>query len=149
MPADREMPSHFSRKGIPPTSAGMMTSARFGLTSFALNSVFAYVCHSNPSSIAQVMRNSGCEVPDYMLNMKKSAKNQTRQPAQKVPHRQRISTEPLIDQKRRERRLKKLRKAQTASIKKTASKDGQPKGSAARSVATQPAAKKRKIQTSS
>jgi len=65
-------------------------------------------------SIAQVMRNSGCEVPEYMLQMRKTSKSNKKKLAQKVPSRKRISTELPMDKKRRERRQKRLRRAEKA-----------------------------------
>lgn len=65
-------------------------------------------------SIAQVMRNSGCEVPDYMLELRKTSKSNKKKLAQKVPARKRISTELPMDKKRRERRQKRQRRAEKA-----------------------------------
>ena len=60
------------------------------------------------------MRNSGCEVPEYMLQMRKTSKSNKKKLAQKVPSRKRISTELPMDKKRRERRQKRLRRAEKA-----------------------------------
>nr|CAG4643980.1 EOG090X06T3 [Lepidurus arcticus] len=57
----------------------------------------------NLRSIAQIMRDSGCEVPDYMLQMRKANKRQKKELAQHAPKRQRISTEPLHDVKKRQK----------------------------------------------
>jgi len=65
-------------------------------------------------SIAQVMRNSGCEVPEYMLKGKKTSKGNKKKLAQKVPARKRISTELPQEKKRRERQQKRMRRAQKA-----------------------------------
>lgn len=63
--------------------------------------------------IATVMRNSGCEVPDYMLQMKKTSKSEAKKMAQNVPTRKSISTEPIPDKikrKKRERIIANVRK---------------------------------------
>jgi len=43
-------------------------------------------------TIAQVMRNSGCEVPDYMLGMKRASRDERKKLAAKAPKREGIST---------------------------------------------------------
>ncbi len=63
--------------------------------------------------IATVMRNSGCEVPEYMLQMKKTSRSDAKKMARKVPTRKTISTEPLPDKikrKKRERIIANVRK---------------------------------------
>ncbi|XP_046450011.1 probable ATP-dependent RNA helicase DDX52 [Daphnia pulex] len=63
--------------------------------------------------IATVMRNSGCEVPEYMLQMKKTSRSDAKKMARKVPTRKSISTEPLPDKikrKKRERIIANVRK---------------------------------------
>ena len=52
------------------------------------------------------MRNSGCEVPEYMLQMKKTTKKDAKKLELNVPSRKRISTEPFPDKQKRERREK-------------------------------------------
>ena len=49
-------------------------------------------------------------MPEYMLEMKKMSKGNRKKMAVKVPARKRISTEPLLDKKRRERRQKRMRR---------------------------------------
>ena len=64
--------------------------------------------------IATVMRNSGCEVPEYMLQMKKTSKSDAKKMAKKIPTRKSISTEPLPDKikrKKRERIIANVRKS--------------------------------------
>lgn len=59
------------------------------------------------------MRNSGCEVPDYMLQMKKTSKSDAKKMARNIPTRKSISTEPIPDKikrKKRERILNNVRK---------------------------------------
>lgn len=59
------------------------------------------------------MRNSGCEVPEYMLQMKKTSRSDAKKMARKVPTRKSISTEPLPDKikrKKRERIIANVRK---------------------------------------
>merc|ERR1712107_466348 len=43
-------------------------------------------------TIAQVMRNSGCEVPDYMLGLKKANRDERKKLAVQAPKREGIST---------------------------------------------------------
>uniref|UniRef100_A0A1B6CLU8 Probable ATP-dependent RNA helicase DDX52 n=1 Tax=Clastoptera arizonana TaxID=38151 RepID=A0A1B6CLU8_9HEMI len=45
-------------------------------------------------SIATVMRDSGCEVPEYMLNLKKTSKREKRKLEHTAPNRKPISTTP-------------------------------------------------------
>lgn len=42
------------------------------------------------------MRESGCNVPDYMLAMKKHSKRERRKHERKAPDRERISTVPTF-----------------------------------------------------
>ncbi|KAG8223169.1 hypothetical protein J437_LFUL000335 [Ladona fulva] len=63
----------------------------------------------NLRSIAQVMRDSGCEVPDYMLRMKKASKEVRKQLEKKAPKRDRISTVPLHELERQKKLLKRLK----------------------------------------
>ncbi len=59
------------------------------------------------------MRNSGCEVPEYMLQMKKTSRSDAKKMARKVPTRKSISTELLPDKikrKKRERIIANVRK---------------------------------------
>ena len=64
-------------------------------------------------NIVQIMRNSGCEVPDYMLEMKKLRKKDSR--LKKLPKRKSISTEPLVDKIKRQRKAKFARLAAGAT----------------------------------
>lgn len=68
------------------------------------------------------MRNAGCEVPDYMMQMKKTSKSELKRLERKIPERNSISTEPLTDKIRRERREKKA----AAKLKKKLIKNGVP-----------------------
>uniref|UniRef100_A0A1B6HEI1 Probable ATP-dependent RNA helicase DDX52 n=1 Tax=Homalodisca liturata TaxID=320908 RepID=A0A1B6HEI1_9HEMI len=45
-------------------------------------------------SIATVMKESGCEVPEYIMNMKKTSKRERRKMEQRAPQRKSISTQP-------------------------------------------------------
>ncbi|PBC26216.1 ATP-dependent RNA helicase [Apis cerana cerana] len=49
---------------------------------------------TNLRSIATIMRESGCDVPDYMLAMKKHSKQEKRKLKHKAPTREKISTIP-------------------------------------------------------
>ena len=62
------------------------------------------------------MRNSGCEVPDYMLQMKKASKRDLKKVANKPPSRAPISTEPLIDKRKRLRREKRIAMTKKAKL---------------------------------
>jgi len=46
-------------------------------------------------SIAHVLRDSGCDVPDYMLTMKKASKRARRKLEGQAPNRERISSVPV------------------------------------------------------
>ncbi|KAK2708242.1 probable ATP-dependent RNA helicase DDX52 [Artemia franciscana] len=54
---------------------------------------------TNLRSIAQVMRDSGCEVPEYMLQMKKQKKMGKRKRKEVQPQRARISTDPYPEKR--------------------------------------------------
>jgi ATP-dependent RNA helicase DDX52/ROK1 len=45
-------------------------------------------------SIAHVLRDSGCEVPDYMVTMKKASKRARRKLESQAPNRESISSVP-------------------------------------------------------
>ncbi|KAG8251942.1 DEAD (Asp-Glu-Ala-Asp) box polypeptide 52 [Homalodisca vitripennis] len=45
-------------------------------------------------NIATVMKESGCEVPEYIMNMKKTSKRERRKMEQRAPQRKSISTQP-------------------------------------------------------
>lgn len=47
---------------------------------------------TNLRSIAAIMRDSGCEIPNYMLTMKKHSKKERRKLERSAPARERIST---------------------------------------------------------
>lgn len=49
------------------------------------------------SSIAHVLRESGCEVPEYMLTMKKASKRTRRKLESHAPHRESISSVPAYE----------------------------------------------------
>lgn len=84
-----------------------------------------------------MMRNSGCEVPDYMLQMKKASKRDLKKVAFKPPSRASISTEPLLDKRKRLRREKRI------AITKKAKLEGL-KGKAKSPSTTAPASTKKK-----
>ncbi|XP_012272894.1 probable ATP-dependent RNA helicase DDX52 [Orussus abietinus] len=62
----------------------------------------------NLRSIAAVMKASGCEVPEYMLAMKKHSKKVKRKLEREAPKRESISTIPIYEKQRKERRMKRL-----------------------------------------
>lgn len=49
------------------------------------------------------MKDSGCEVPAYMLEMKKVTKKVWREREQQAPERESISTVPKIEKQKQER----------------------------------------------
>lgn len=53
------------------------------------------------------MRSSGCEVPEFMLKIKKTSKSNAKKLELNVPKRKRISTEPFPEKEARERQEKK------------------------------------------
>jgi ATP-dependent RNA helicase DDX52/ROK1 len=55
-------------------------------------------------SIANVMKLSGCDVPDWMLTLKKMKTGEKRQAAKRAPERHRISTVSGYDLKKKEKR---------------------------------------------
>ncbi|XP_076649186.1 DExD-box helicase 52 [Halictus rubicundus] len=61
----------------------------------------------NLRSIAAVMRESGCNVPDYMLAMKKHTKKERRKLEREAPTREKISTLPRFKRKHNNRTLRK------------------------------------------
>lgn len=61
----------------------------------------------NLRSVARIVQQSGCDIPDYLLSLKKPNKRDKRKLEKKAPKRDRISTVPLYDIKKKER-LKKL-----------------------------------------
>ncbi|XP_069683792.1 probable ATP-dependent RNA helicase DDX52 isoform X1 [Periplaneta americana] len=69
----------------------------------------------NLRSIAHVLRESGCEVPEYMLTMKKASKRARRKLEQRAPQRESISTIPSY-QIEKTKKLK--RKIQESKLKK-------------------------------
>ena len=91
-----------------------------------------------------MMRNSGCEVPEYMLKIKKPWKNELRKMAQQVPKRHRISTEPLQDEKKRCRLARVIRQSKANKEAKEA-KGPSTKADTAQHTKT---AKKRKVEKS-
>ena len=46
------------------------------------------------------MKNAGCEVPEYMLSMKKSNKRDKKKLENKAPHRESISTTPIYEKEK-------------------------------------------------
>ncbi|KAF4533024.1 hypothetical protein B566_EDAN000716 [Ephemera danica] len=54
-------------------------------------------------SIAQVLVDSGCEVPEYILKLDKTNKTDRKELAAKAPKRKSISTEPVFDRVKREK----------------------------------------------
>ncbi|XP_046427466.1 probable ATP-dependent RNA helicase DDX52 [Neodiprion fabricii] len=65
----------------------------------------------NLRSIATVMRDSGCEVPDYMLSMKKHNKKEKRELERRAPQRDKISTIPTYEDIRKEKQRKRLERS--------------------------------------
>ncbi|XP_033329020.2 DExD-box helicase 52 [Megalopta genalis] len=57
----------------------------------------------NLRSIAAVMKESGCNVPDYMLTMRKHTKKEKRKLEQQAPPREKISTKPTFKRRRNEK----------------------------------------------
>jgi len=55
-------------------------------------------------TIAQVVKNSGCEVPEYMLHLKKPGRDERKKLAESAPKRDGITTESKYDQEKREKR---------------------------------------------
>merc|ERR1712228_959959 len=55
-------------------------------------------------TIAQVMRNSGCEVPDYMLHLKKPSRDDRKKLVARAPKRDGISRESKYDQQVRKKK---------------------------------------------
>ncbi|XP_023232182.1 probable ATP-dependent RNA helicase DDX52 [Centruroides sculpturatus] len=62
----------------------------------------------NLRSIAQVMKDSGCDVPDFMLQLKKPSKKIKKQLARKAVKRETISTIPLYDIEKQAKRESKV-----------------------------------------
>ena len=71
------------------------------------------------------MRNSGCEVPEYMLQMKKVHKNVVKKLARNIPKRNSISTEPIPDKIKRKKIERRIANAKKS--KKTANHGSTPK----------------------
>ncbi|XP_049767383.1 probable ATP-dependent RNA helicase DDX52 isoform X5 [Schistocerca cancellata] len=63
----------------------------------------------NLRSIAQMVQDSGCEVPEYLLKLKKSSKRDRRKLEKKAPQRERISTVPLCDIEKQKKLQQKIR----------------------------------------
>ncbi|KAK6640982.1 hypothetical protein RUM44_012681 [Polyplax serrata] len=83
---------------------------------------------TNLRSIARLLKNAGCEVPEYMLTMKKSNKSDRKKLEKKAPHRESISTTPIYEKELKRKR--KRNKAKQKGEKKmkmgaAASKDSQ------------------------
>jgi len=72
-------------------------------------------------TIAQVMRNSGCEVPEYMLHMKKPTRDKRKDLEKRAPKREGIATESQYDKNKR----MKLQQMVTASKKRKAKESGE------------------------
>lgn len=86
------------------------------------------------------MRNSGCEVPEYMLQMKKTSKSEAKKMARVLPERKSISTEPFSDKIKR----KKL-EGKIAESKHQVQKNGfQPKAKRPSSISKEPIPEKNK-----
>lgn len=54
------------------------------------------------NSIATVMKDSGCEVPEYMLEMKKVTKKVRKERENRAPERESISTVPKREKQKQE-----------------------------------------------
>lgn len=62
-------------------------------------------------SIATVMRDSGCDVPQYMLDMKKTSKRTRRELENRAPERASVSTVPKFEKQKQERLERKIQNA--------------------------------------
>jgi len=83
-------------------------------------------------SIVGVMRQSGCEVPEWMLRLKPQARKVKRMAEYRPPSRQQISTLPAYDKKISIRRArKKLQRAASKEKKKLKKADAEPEVGAA------------------
>ncbi|XP_055912288.1 DEAD box protein 52 homolog [Eupeodes corollae] len=82
---------------------------------------------TNLRGIAQIIKNSGGTVPEYMLKLKKTKKSEKKQLALSAPRRDVISTDPKFE----ERRKRKLKKAvgQFVKIRPSAEDESSKKGS--------------------
>ncbi|CAG0901270.1 unnamed protein product [Darwinula stevensoni] len=60
---------------------------------------------ANLRTIAQVVKDSGCEVPDYMLRLKKPTKKEKRSLERRAPKREPISTVTRYDKERKLKRM--------------------------------------------
>lgn len=76
-------------------------------------------------SIASVMKEAGCPVPEYMLNLKRPDKKERRKMAQTNPKRRRISTTPYEDIKAAKKQ-KMSKKRKHGKISKTQLKKSRP-----------------------
>lgn len=64
-------------------------------------------------SIAHVLKSSGCDVPEYMLSLKKRSKKERKQLEKSAPKRDDITTKPIYDKLKKlgkERKFKEIRK---------------------------------------
>ena len=67
-------------------------------------------------SIAQVIKNSGGEVPDYMLKMKKATRQEKRYLAKHAVNRETISRESKYDREKREKLQKAIAKSKKIKL---------------------------------
>ncbi len=68
-------------------------------------------------SIATIVKNSGGEVPDYMLHMKKAKRSEKRMLAKSAVKRENIIKESLYDKERREKRARMISKSKAKKRK--------------------------------
>jgi ATP-dependent RNA helicase DDX52/ROK1 len=67
-------------------------------------------------SIAAVMRASGCDVPDYMLAMKKHSKKERRKLEHTAPTREKILTIPTYKRRKQKSRVNKESEAEEKNV---------------------------------
>ena len=75
-------------------------------------------------SVAQIIKNSGGEVPDYMLKMKKATRQEKRYLAKHAVNRETISRESKYDRERRERLQRSIAKTKKLKLEGGEHADG-------------------------
>lgn len=71
--------------------------------------------------IVNVMRNSGCKIPNWMLNVHAASKDERRSVRKHPVKRKSISTESLYDRQKRARKLQMIKKSKERMLKKATS----------------------------
>ncbi|XP_067015406.2 probable ATP-dependent RNA helicase DDX52 isoform X1 [Anabrus simplex] len=74
-------------------------------------------------SIAHVVRDSGCDVPEYLLTLKKASKRARRKLESKAPTRDSISTIPAYEKHRKEKLKKRIEKTKKLKKKQEQKRD--------------------------